>query len=233
LIAAHLGSGTEAAWNSGVPFAANDYHFVTRWRVRGTVEEASAVLSRADDLPRWWPAVYLNVEVLVPGDEAGVGREVALYTKGWLPYTLRWQFRTTESRYPHGFALEANGDFVGRGEWTLEQDGPYVNLTYDWRIRVEKPLLRNLSALLKPIFAANHYWAMAKGEESLRLELQRRRAASEEERKLVPPPPGPTPTAEQLLPLVAPLVTVPVAYVLARRLRRVANRRGTPGLRPG
>lgn len=234
LIASELGNGAESAGAAADEVtAANDYHFVTRWRVPGTVEEAAAVLSRADDLPRWWPAVYLNVEVLAPGDEAGVGREVALYTKGWLPYTLRWQFRTTESRYPYGFALEAIGDFVGRGEWTLGQDGPYVDLIYDWRIRAEKPLLRSLSPMLKPIFAANHFWAMAKGEESLRLELQRRRAATEEEKKSVPSPPGPTPTAEQLIPLVAPLLTVPVAYLLARRLRRVANRSGTPGLRPG
>jgi len=31
-------------------------------------------------------------------------------------YTLRWSFRTTETR-PDGFAIEAFGDFVGRGEW--------------------------------------------------------------------------------------------------------------------
>ena len=234
LIAAQLGHGTAEDREAGETMnAANDYHFVTHWRVPCTVEEAAAVLSRAEDLPRWWPAVYLNVEELAPGDEAWVGREVTLYTKGWLPYTLRWQFRTTESRYPHGFALEATGDFVGRGEWTLEQAGSYVDLTYDWQIRADKPLLRRLSFLLKPVFAANHYWAMAKGEESLLLELQRRRAATEEARKLVPSPPGPTPTAEQLVPIIAPLLTVPLAYVLARRLRRVANRRGTAGLCPG
>ncbi|HEX5415295.1 MAG TPA: hypothetical protein VFZ25_06500 [Chloroflexota bacterium] len=234
LIAARLAENAEGAGEAdGASSGANDYHFVTHWRLLGTVEEAAEILSRADDLPRWWPAVYLGVEVLAPGDEAGVGREVALYTKGWLPYTLRWQFRTTESRYPHGFTLEANGDFVGRGVWTLEQDGPYVNLTYDWRIRAEKPLLRNLSFLLKPIFAANHYWAMAKGEESLRLEMQRRRATSDEARKRVPAPPGPTPTAAQLFPFVAPFLALPLAVFLARGLRRVGNRRGTPGLGAG
>jgi hypothetical protein len=49
---------------------------------------------------------------------------VDLYTKGWLPYTLRWQFRVTESRSPYGFTIEALGDFVGRGIWTFAQDGP-------------------------------------------------------------------------------------------------------------
>jgi hypothetical protein len=44
---------------------------------------------------------------------------------------------------------------------------------------------------LRPIFAANHRWAMARGEESLRLELARRHAKSDEERARIPVPPQP------------------------------------------
>jgi hypothetical protein len=117
---------------------------------------------------------------------------VDLYTKGFLPYTLRWSFIVTESRGQDGFALEAHGDFEGNGVWTFEQDGPWVNVTYDWRIRADKPLLRRLSFVMKPLFEANHRWAMARGEESLRLELARRRARTPEERARVPAPPGPT-----------------------------------------
>jgi hypothetical protein len=64
-------------------------------------------------------------------------------------------------------------------------------VTYDWLLRADKPLLRRLSWLLKPIFAANHRWAMARGEESLKLELARRRAETPEERARVPAPAGP------------------------------------------
>ena len=101
----------------------NDYVFVTRWRVQASIEDVSAILDDAADLPRWWPAVYLDVRSFSPGDDRGIGRVVELYTKGWLPYTLRWRFRVTENRQPHGFSLEASGDLVGRGEWTLTQDG--------------------------------------------------------------------------------------------------------------
>ena len=45
---------------------------------------------------------------------------------------------------------------------------------------------------MKPIFSANHRWAMKKGEESLKLELARRHAATAEERALVPPAAPPT-----------------------------------------
>ena len=64
-----------------------------------------------------------------------------------------------------------------------------VNLTYDWKIRADKPLLRYLSFLLKPIFAANHRWAMTKGEKSLKLELACRRSPTPEDATRIPPPP--------------------------------------------
>lgn len=172
--------------------ASNAYQFTTHWRMPGAREEIFEVLSDAADLTRWWPSVYLDVQVLETGDEQGIGRVVSLYTKGWLPYTLRWQFRVTEAAYPSGFALEAWGDFVGRGVWRFEQDGDRVDITYDWSIQADKPLLRRLSWLFKPVFSANHRWAMAKGEESLRLELARRHAASPEDRLRVAKPPQPT-----------------------------------------
>jgi hypothetical protein len=50
-----------------------------------------------------------------------------------------------------------------------------VNVTYDWRVKAEKPLLRYISFLLKPVFAANHRWAMRQGEQSLQRELARLR----------------------------------------------------------
>jgi hypothetical protein len=147
----------------------NEYVFLTRWRIEGSIEEVSDILGDAEDLVRWWPSVYLQVHK----DADGV---VHLHTKGWLPYTLRWQFRVTEDRNPHGFSLEATGDFVGRGVWTLTQDGAYADVVYDWRVRADKPLLRYGSFVFKPIFAANHRWAMARGEESLKQEIVRRRA---------------------------------------------------------
>jgi len=164
----------------------NDYHFITHWRIEGKITEVADVLKNAVDLPRWWPSVYLDVRELESGDRDGIGKVVSLHTRGWLPYTLRWQFRVTESRYPHGYTLEAEGDFNGRGIWTFEQDGEWVNVTYDWKIRADKPLLKTFSFLLKPVFSANHRWAMAKGEESLRTELERLRSRAEHPHSAVP-----------------------------------------------
>ena len=172
--------------------AGNAYHFITHWRVKGTCAEVADVLGDTKGFARWWPSVYLNVNVIQAGDANGVGERASLFTKGWLPYTLRWEFTVAERRYPFGSAIDAHGDFVGRGRWTFEQDGEFVNVTYDWNIRAVKPLLRTLTPLLRPIFSANHRWAMAQGERSLELELRRRRATNDAERSAIPPPPGPT-----------------------------------------
>ena len=125
--------------------APNDYHFISKWKVEGTCGEVADILGDTLSLTRWWPSVYLDVRGLEPPDSRGVGRRVALITKGWLPYTLRWEFQVVESRYPHGFTIAATGDFNGRGVWVFEQAGRFVDLTYDWRLSAEKSLLKSLS----------------------------------------------------------------------------------------
>ena len=193
----------------------NDYHFITRWRIQGAIEEISAIIADAPSLTRWWPSVYLEVRELDPGDARGLGKVVDLYTKGWLPYTLRWQFRVSEIA-SNGFTLQAEGDFVGRGIWTFEQHGDWAIVTYDWKIQADKPLLRRLSFLMKPIFAANHHWAMDQGERSLKLELARRHAATPEELARIPAPPGPT-TSSPLPLLLWVAAALALAYALLRR----------------
>ncbi|MBS1599644.1 MAG: SRPBCC family protein [Bacteroidetes bacterium] len=171
------------------------YHFISRWKVKSTKEEVYDVLGDADGLARWWPSVYLDVKILKPGDAMGVGKMVELYTKGWLPYTLRWSFEVTAVDKPTGFTIIPYGDFSGRGIWTFEQDSQnpeYCDIVYDWKIKAVKPLLKKLTFLVRPIFSANHLWAMKKGEESLKLELERRAAARNGKTQDIARPPRPT-----------------------------------------
>ena len=135
------------------------------------MQAARVLTDDPEDLPRWWPSVYLDVRQIERGDPSGVGSSYELLTRGWLPYTLRWSFRVTEVEPDKRAVIEAWGHLVGRGEWTFEQDGEYAVITYDWKIRAEKPLLTRLSWLLKPVFTANHRWAMNQGLELLKAEL--------------------------------------------------------------
>jgi ribosome-associated toxin RatA of RatAB toxin-antitoxin module len=167
------------------------YRFLTHWRVPGTPEEVFRIIEDVTDYPRWWPAVWLKVEVLQPGDANGIGKVVRLTSKGWLPYILQWTATTVDKESPRRAALRASGDFEGEGRWTFRADGPHVDIEYLWSVNAQKPVLRYLSFLLRPIFAANHRWAMARGEESLRLELARRHAQTPGERAQIPAPPQP------------------------------------------
>lgn len=196
---------------------ANDYAFVSHWRVRGTVDEVSDIVGDATSLPRWWGSVYREVEQTDPGDDKGVGKTFTVRAVGWLPYSLRLRFRQTGERSANGFPVAVSGDLNGVGVWTFEQDGEDVAVTFEWTVRAEKALLRRFSAVMKPIFASNHYWTMRRGEESLRIELQRLHAHTPEERALVPAPPGPFELGPALL-LLGVLATLTTILALLFRL---------------
>jgi hypothetical protein len=170
--------------------ADNAYHFVDRWRVEGDIREVADILEDAVSLPRWWGSVYFGVKEMEAGEKHGIGKLISLHAGGWLPYTLRINFRTVASNYPYGFTMDATGDLEGRGIWAFEQDGDLVYVTYDWTIKANKPIIEKLSFLLKPIFRSNHNWTMNRGEESLKLELLRRRAEANGAAHTVPAPPA-------------------------------------------
>jgi Polyketide cyclase / dehydrase and lipid transport len=195
-----------------------EYRFVSRWSVLGTPEEVSDVLSDPLELSRWWPSVYLDVAPIAAGDDRGVGRSVRIRSRGFLPYTLDWELRVIASDRPGGFSVESTGDLVGRGVWRFEPAGARTLATYDWRVRAEKPLLRVLSPVLRPLLAANHRWAMRRGEESLELELTRRRASTPLAKSRIPAPPSPAASPALVLVLGAGAVLGLTGYALARRL---------------
>src|SRR5262249_31103230 len=130
---------------------ANDYHFITQWTAPGaTIEEVFSIIRDVEALPRWWPSVYLAVTP-IPGTTypGGIGRQFDLYTKGWLPYTLKWRLTVAQIHPPLSSTILASGDFEGRGIWTFHQTPEGVDITFDWLLIAEKPLLKLLSPVLK------------------------------------------------------------------------------------
>jgi hypothetical protein len=87
-------------------------------------------------------------------------------------------------------------------------------------LAAEKPIVRRLSFLLKPLFERNHRWAMARGEESLKLELLRRRASTPESMAAVPPPPGPVTYSGVALIAGTAAIGASLAYLILRSNRR-------------
>lgn len=89
-----------------------------------------------------------------------------------MPYTLDWESCAIEVARPHRLAIRATGDFIGRGIWTIQQAGSFVDAAIDWKMTANKHLLRYSSFLLRPVFEANHRWAMQRGREGLEQELK-------------------------------------------------------------
>jgi hypothetical protein len=153
-------------------FRPDSYHFITEWAVEGTLCDVASILRDVEAFPRWWRPVYLSATILDPGASDGVGRIVEFKTRGFLPYVLRWRIRVVESREPYGFTCSASGDLIGTGAWDLRQDGTWVRVRLDWRVRARKTVVRLLSFALRPLVARNHAWAMAKGQAGLQAQMR-------------------------------------------------------------
>ena len=59
------------------------------------------------------------------------------------------------------------GDLSGRGVWTLSERDGMTHVRFDWRVNADRPLLRVLTPLLRPLFRWNHNWAIARAIEGL------------------------------------------------------------------
>jgi len=148
---------------------ANGYHLISHWRVRGAIEDVYALIANVSEYPDWWSAVFLQVE-----RSASDGTSGNVRTTGLLPYQIRFCARLVSGVPLKQITIRTEGDFVGRGTWRFEQDGSFVNISFDWHVRVHKPLIRRWSALLKPLFIANHRWSMARGHLQLQGKLNGR-----------------------------------------------------------
>ena len=187
------------------------------WKIDGTTpDELCAVLADPEDYARWWPAAFVASYEVERGDDAEVGRVVALESKGFFPSIYRWSLRTTEVRRPERVAFETFGDLEGRGAWALSQDGPTTLATFSWEGEVHRAVMRAFGG----VFTRDQAWAFARGEESVALELARRRARTDEARARIDDPPAPT--TRSPLPFTLGLsgligVVAGAAVLLARR----------------
>jgi uncharacterized protein YndB with AHSA1/START domain len=143
---------------------AGEYVFVDEWDVDAPVEAVFATVADASTYPEWWKPVYRSV---VTRGEVGAGQTSDHYFKGKLPYTLRLHARMTEYEPPRRFRVEVDGDLRGTGVWTFAERDGKTHVRWDWTVFADKPLLRVLTPVLRPLFRWNHNWAVARAREGL------------------------------------------------------------------
>jgi uncharacterized protein YndB with AHSA1/START domain len=149
---------------------AGEYVFVDEWDVNASQEVVYDILVDARTYPEWWKPVYRSVE----GDRA----QTRHHFKGQLPYTLKMDAKLVDEDRPHRFEVAVGGDLRGRGVWTFTPRNGGTHVRWDWIVFADKPLLRYLTPVLKPLFRWNHNWAVARAREGLEPYAQSRAGAS-------------------------------------------------------
>ena len=144
---------------------ASDYVFIDEWDVDAPQEAVFDALADARTYPEWWKPVYIDVEA---DGEPAPGTESRQHFKGRLPYHLHTRSRIVRLEPPHVIEGDVDGDLRGHGRWTLTDtpDGG-THVRFDWRVNAEKPIVRALTPVLRPLFRWNHAWAIARAQEGL------------------------------------------------------------------
>jgi uncharacterized protein YndB with AHSA1/START domain len=144
---------------------ASEYVFLDEWDVDAPQEVVFAALADARTYPDWWRPVYIDVE----GDcEPAPGCTTKQHFKGKLPYTLNTTSEIVAFDPPRSFEVRVVGDLSGKGVWTLApKDDGRVHVRFDWTVYADRPLLRILTPVARPVFRWNHNWSAARAKEGL------------------------------------------------------------------
>ena len=134
-----------------------EYVFIDEWDVDAPQDVIFDALADARTYPEWWTPTYEAVEADGPPE---VGRTSRQRFGGKLPYTLKTESTIVRMDRPNEFEISVTGDLRGRGVWTLTPRDGTVHVRFDWRVFADRPLLRYLTPLLRPVFRWNHNFAI-------------------------------------------------------------------------
>ena len=143
---------------------AGDYVFIDEWDVDAPQEAVFEALADTGTYPEWWRPVYIAVETDGP---PAVGRISAQEFKGRLPYHLKTRSEIVRLERPRELEVRVEGDLTGKGIWTVTPSGDGVHVRFDWRVIADRPLLRYLTPVLRPLFRWNHNWSIKRAIEGL------------------------------------------------------------------
>lgn len=146
------------------------FNLVTNWTLAAPPVKVWAALIAPEEWPGWWRAVK-QVEVLEPGDAAGIGTYRRFTWRTALPYAIAINMRTTLIEPLSIIEGQADGELTGTGTWTLTPSNGGTLVRYEWIVDVTKPWMRACAPLLRPAFTWNHNKVMQWGHEGLKRKL--------------------------------------------------------------
>jgi uncharacterized protein YndB with AHSA1/START domain len=138
---------------------AAEYVFLDEWDVAAPQGAVFQALADPRTYPIWWTPTYTEVEADGP---PAVGCASRQRFKARLPYTLSTVSTIVRLEPPREFEVQVDGDLRGRGVWTLTPTEGKVHVRFDWRVHADRPLLRILTPVLRPLFRWNHNVAITR-----------------------------------------------------------------------
>jgi hypothetical protein len=132
---------------------ASEYLFIDEWDVDAPQDAVFDALADARTYPVWWTPIYREVDADGP---PAIGCASRQRFKARLPYTLSTVSTIVRLEPPDEFEVQVVGDLRGTGVWKLKPAGGKVHVRFDWRVHADRPLLRILTPVLRPLFRWNH-----------------------------------------------------------------------------
>ena len=71
-------------------------------------------------------------------------------------YRLRMHLALTEVEAPERTVIEVTGDVVGNATVTIDESGPTTEVTLAWSLAPDRPLLRVLALVARPVLVRGH-----------------------------------------------------------------------------
>jgi hypothetical protein len=145
----------------------NVYEFSEQWHIKNVnPADVCDILADMRLLPEWWRGVYLEAKP-IDWDTPRVGNRTQVMARGFLP--MRHRCVLELSRWsPNLVEFRTYGDLEGVWTGVLSAQGADTRVDVEWRVIANKPIVRLLSPLLRPLFEMNHKWTNARAEVGMR-----------------------------------------------------------------
>jgi len=139
----------------------NRYRFETFWKVKGPSDRVFGILRDLPEYPLWWR------EVRQVSADGASGAKVTI--RATLPYSLTFGMQQEVVDEQAGILKAAmTGDLEGFSRWEITESAGECLLSFQEEVRMNKPLLRWLAPIARPVFRVNHSLMMKHGQQGLR-----------------------------------------------------------------
>lgn len=163
-------SGRRAQGGPEARGARDLYAFRTLWRVPASADRVWHELERtiSGAAEPWWPGVHIEA----PAARLEPGQAIGLVVRAPLGYRLRCTLRVRSVAERAWLIADSEGDLAGVGRIRVRPAGGGTEIRIWWDVRVQRPWMRALSPVLRPVFSAAHALVMRVGEHGLRRALR-------------------------------------------------------------